>query len=286
MADKPVWIDYADVAAKLLLPVVIFWATQVYNDQAELRRSAEQKAQARAAALQAQADARDKAQQSCIDLQIKLVSVSCEGKSCTETPERQNQVLTVGQLLRAMCDRAGLKPAEPVNAAVLTASLASHDVGASAAGQQAAGRPAPRVSVAAANTTSGPSVATTAASSGAGGPRVFIQIADEAQRGDAKTVQARLAASTFNGRSLAAPGVELVGAAKAPPHTELRCFKAADCAVAGQLAAYIGGFVGRTILVRDLHARYEADAAVKPGTYELWFGPGAVLDSGSTGGGF
>ena len=285
MADRPPWLDYADVAAKLLLPAVIFGATMAYNASADQRKTEDQKQLAAAARLQAAADAIDKAQQSCLDLQLRLVSVTCDGASCANSPQRQTQIVTVGELLRERCDKAGLKLAQPVTTAVLDASTASHDVNTSAAGQQAAGRPAPVVTVAAvgAKTALAPLAAESTAQNLGGRARVYIQIADPSQRPAAESVKARLGRSTFNGQLLDAPGVQLVDAA--PPRTELRCVKVADCRVAGQLAAYISGFLGEPVSVRDLHALYENNPRARPGNFELWFAPGPIppVAGGDTG---
>ncbi len=286
MADRPAWLDYADVAAKLLLPAVIFGATMAYNASADQRKTADQKELAAAARLQAAADALDKAQQSCLDLQLRLVSVTCEGAACASSPQRQSEVVTVGELLRERCDKAGLKLTQSVTTAVLDASTATHDVNTSAAGQQAAGRPAPIVAtaVAAAKTPLSPLAVKSESQTLAGRARVYIQIADRSQRPAAERVQARLGRSTFNGQRLAAPGVQLVDAA--PARTELRCVKASDCKVAGQLAAYIGGFLGEPVDVRDLHALYENNPRARQGSFELWFAPGPippVADSAAAG---
>ncbi|HEY2709874.1 MAG TPA: hypothetical protein VGI95_17635 [Caulobacteraceae bacterium] len=280
--------DVADLVSKLVLPIVILIATFWYDGSENKRKSTEATAQREAADKQAQAAQALSTQQNCIDLRIKLISVQCVGKDCSTSADVTSQIVSLGQLLSSLCtkpDAANSAPvAASVKAAVLNASQVTHDVNVSAAGQQVAGVPPPAVSVAPANVAATPSAGLQAATAAPGRDRVFIQFADPAQAAAASALRTRLNASTFNSQALISPGVQKV--TKAPGRTELRCFKAADCAQANQLAAYIGAIVGQPVVVRDLHLRFEADASVKQGNFELWFGPGAISINESGGGGF
>lgn len=284
MAEKRDWFDYVDLLSKVLLPIVILGATIAFSQQEDARKTTEEAKQQEISTIQTKADNTDRDRQSCINLEIQLVSISCEGKACDARPTRNGEVLTLAQLLHTMCSGVGLELSAPVRADVLQASAASHDVAASVAGQLAAGRAPPGVTIASATAT--PLLSPGLANAPAASPqtRVYIQYADKNQAAAASELQDRLNVANFHGRRLLAPPVQHVVAA--PNQTELRCFKKADCAVASELASYVAGQIDAPVSVRDFSQRFETDPAVRPGNFELWFGPGAIQVGSSGGGGF
>jgi hypothetical protein len=92
-------------------------------------------------------------------------------------------------------------------------------------------------------------------------PFVFVQIADERQRALAQGLVARLA-----GMGYSAPGIENVGAARAPARTEVRTQGPSDPALARWMAQHVARLVAAEVPVRALPR-----AAPKTDTYEIWF---------------
>lgn len=103
--------------------------------------------------------------------------------------------------------------------------------------------------------------------------RIFIQVATETDKPAAEAIRARLNKARYGAGPIAAPGVQTVANTLGQP--ELRCLKTADCKKAKDLATFLGVILGgKPPAIRDFSARYDANASVKAGTYELWFGPG------------
>lgn len=92
-------------------------------------------------------------------------------------------------------------------------------------------------------------------------PFVFVQIADERQRALAQGLVSRLA-----GMGYSAPGIENVGAARAPAHTEVRTQGPSDPALARWMAQHVARLVAAEVPVRALPR-----AEPKTDTYEIWF---------------
>jgi hypothetical protein len=103
--------------------------------------------------------------------------------------------------------------------------------------------------------------------------RIFIQVASAAEAPAAQVIRARLNKARYGTGPIVAPGVETV--ANTLPQPELRCLKVADCQKAQDQATFLGVIMGgKPPAIRNFSKKYEADANVKAGTYELWFGPG------------
>jgi TIR domain len=100
-------------------------------------------------------------------------------------------------------------------------------------------------------------------------PFVFIQIADERQRPLAQSVAARLAAMGYS-----APGIENVGAARAPARTEVRVQGASDPALARWMAQHLAKLVEAQVPVQTLR-----QAQSKTDTYEIWLGKPLCVQS-------
>ena len=92
-------------------------------------------------------------------------------------------------------------------------------------------------------------------------PFTFVQIADERQRALAQTVVARQASMGYS-----VPGIENVGAARAPARTEVRAHGASDPALARWMAQHLGKLTQAEVTVRTLRT-----ARPKTDTYEVWF---------------
>ena len=133
-AEKPTFMQWGDLIAKLLLPIVIAIATFLYNGADEARKREDDHKQALAAASAAKADAQVRAQQTCVDQQLKLIAVQCDGKDCAGNPDKSERIIRVGQFVKILCNNAGMQLAEPTDALVRSASIGTLDAGASAAG--------------------------------------------------------------------------------------------------------------------------------------------------------
>lgn len=248
MTDKPRWMDYADLAAKIAVPVVLFIASLHFNA----------------------AQARAHAEENCLDLQMKMFTLGCADRDCSVTQQRATTLIGFDGLISERCKNAGIAPVQQVRQVLKTASQQTNDAKVSAALQKAAGTPPPKAALPVNGPVALSQQTQTAAASSSAGPHVYVQITDEGQRDAAKALIQRLRGSTFNGATIAADGPELVQGYPLR-ETELRCLKAQDCRRAADLAAYVGLQLGREIRVRDLSARYDANARVKAGNFELWF---------------
>ena len=92
-------------------------------------------------------------------------------------------------------------------------------------------------------------------------PFAFVQIGDERQRALAQAVVAKLASLGYS-----APGIENVGAARAPARTEVRMQGASDPALARWMAQHLSKLTQSEVAVRTLRR-----AQPKTDTYEIWF---------------
>lgn len=120
--------------------------------------------------------------------------------------------------------------------------------------------------------------ATTAAPSASGdlAPRVYIQIAESAQRSVVEEFRRRLSARDLRGAAILAPGIELVKAS--PPQTVLRCFRANECRDDGPaLIAVVNSLLeAPQARLEDLSARYGESTSIRDRHFELWFAAGEV----------
>lgn len=277
MGDRPVWMDYVDLAAKIAVPLAIFFATAQFNQRTALAH----------------------AEENCLDLQIRLFGLGCGDANCTVTAARATTLLGFDRLIGERCERAGIEPVQQVRQVLVDASKQVTEVSLSADLQRAGGEPAPANAAPAASPVQlapqtqaelGP-VAATAGGIGGGaaappapapagspalvarrqaGPRIFVQITNPAQREAATALIDRISDSTLGGVRLSAFGPEYVRGYPLT-HTELRCLKVTDCAQASDLATYIGTQLNTPVTVRDLSALYDANKKVPRGNYELWF---------------
>lgn len=110
---------------------------------------------------------------------------------------------------------------------------------------------------------------------------LYIQIASEAQRGPARALARGLEGQVVAGRPITVPGIELV--ARPPAANDLRCLKPDDCALNAELAQFLSQKAGVPVKPLSLAARFGADPAVRPGTFELWFAPGGLPAEGGSG---
>ncbi len=257
MSDRPIWMDYTDLATKVAVPVAVLIATMWFNHAAEERR-----------ALTASEDAKQQRRQECIDNRLKLTTTACQDESCTVKGERAVYIVELSQITADMCEAAGVRISKSLARTVASAVAASGDAEATGQTASALGVATP---VEKATTITAAPIAAAASEQAGPAPRVYIQIAEEAQRAGARDLITRLTVSRLKGRKLIGMGPELVSRVT---RDELRCMKASDCSQASGLATYLGLLLGRKITPVDLSARYENSAAVRPGHYELWLAPG------------
>ena len=114
------------------------------------------------------------------------------------------------------------------------------------------------------------------------GPRLYVHIAAEAQRGGAEQLEAALERLNLDRGRLVVPGVEVVKAY--PSRAVLRCFDAVVCReqaprLLGQINARLDSPL---VQLEDLSERY-GGKGVRPDQYELWFPPGDIRLRSETG---
>jgi hypothetical protein len=103
--------------------------------------------------------------------------------------------------------------------------------------------------------------------------RVYIHVASADQQEAAESLASGMNNKTIGGATIEAPSVELV------PNVgdnSIRCFTAADCARVGEISKWVNRHVAEPKLQpKDLRAAFPK---AKPGTYEIWFRPGAAIE--------
>lgn len=108
------------------------------------------------------------------------------------------------------------------------------------------------------------------------GSQVYIHIADESQRAMARRIERLIERSTFQGRPVLVPGIELVRTS--PRRAELRCFRVADCKGYGErLVELLDPLLQDPVVLADLSASYGATAQIRPRQYELWLASDSAL---------
>lgn len=122
--------------------------------------------------------------------------------------------------------------------------------------------------------------APTAAAAGHVAPRLWIYIADEAQRAAAQALEARLRTTRIGGVMPELPGIVLVKTA--PARSMLRCFRPEECGSDGTaLAGAIGAMLRTpTVVLEDFSTLYGSSTTVRARHYELWFAPGPIRIAG------
>ena len=149
-----------------------------------------------------------------------------------------------------------------------------------AAAAPAAGVPvAPTPAASAAPSSVAPEAPATSAAVAAVPPppsiRLFIQIADASQRDAANRLASSWAGGTIDGITVVVPGVQLV---RSDPENTIRCTQPAACARLAPVAAWVNGRLASPQLKPiDISRLYGSNAGIRPGTYELWFGPGEIV---------
>jgi hypothetical protein len=260
--SKPVWMDYADLALKALVPIAVLFGTLWVNLQLEHRREA----------------------QACIDAQMDLIEFVCgdQARACTPSPERTRQIANVVGLVKSRCPGQPL-PVQLTNLAVsVTAASGSADATAKVAEAAAGPTTSAKPEVVTVANAPAPLEAREVASVEARpAPRLYIQYKLASQKDAAERFRQAVLASTFQGRKIVAPGMEFTprsGVTK----TELRCVTKSDCGWAPGLAAYLGAVLGGGPLpVKDISARYRGGAPSRP--YEIWFGDEPIVVNGVAG---
>lgn len=111
--------------------------------------------------------------------------------------------------------------------------------------------------------------------------RFWLHIVDESQRADAQKLATSWAGRSIGGVTIVVPGIEL---AQSDPEDTIRCTKRAACA--GERFKPVTDWVnanldGRSLRPVDLSRTYGNARGIRPGTYELWFGPGPIAAKGS-----
>lgn len=110
------------------------------------------------------------------------------------------------------------------------------------------------------------------------GVLLYIHIAGEGQAAAARTLARRLQAGVMPvvAAAVTVPDIAVVKAA--PAQSLLRCFQPAECRSDGKalLAVINDSLRAPRVTLDDVSARYGDSRGVRPGTYELWFAPGAI----------
>jgi type II secretory pathway pseudopilin PulG len=107
-------------------------------------------------------------------------------------------------------------------------------------------------------------------------PRIYIQIAEPAQRAPASSLRERIAGIKVGGVTPVVPGIELVKASV--PRSVLRCFDSDECRTEGTaLTGAINALLASPNLVlEDLSERYGQSKSIRARHYEIWFATGDI----------
>lgn len=263
MADRPFWMEYADLASKWMVPIAVLGATAWLTAHS----SAQQ--------------AKDTRLRACIDKQFQLADFACKNGDCEKLTDAQGtQLVHLTRAVASVCDGTNFEITEGVQDQVRSASASTNNVRVAAQVADALGTQARVITVSAQNGQPAAASVTTAVSPGpvsAAGARslLYVQISEDAQRAAAGDLIKRLDQVTFRGSRLEALGPDL----KPINRTQLRCFTHADCQSAPGLASFVSAVMGAPIPVVDLSARYDR-AHPRPEQYELWIAPGQISIAG------
>ena len=107
-------------------------------------------------------------------------------------------------------------------------------------------------------------------------PRIYIQIAEPAQRAAASSLREKIAGIKVGGVAPVVPGIELV---KSPvSRSVLRCFDSDECRTEGtELTGALNALLARPNLVlEDLSERYGQSKSIRARHYEIWFATGDI----------
>ncbi len=224
-------------------------------------------------------------QQRCIELStayIDLLKKAATEVDSGDAPSIQEanykNLLFNHDLRQAVCKRAGfaqdLGLPSKTDLEQQLASPSPPDQGPAPVSVASASPPGPPQAAASAPNVAAPSPP--APPRPAGTPlRLFVQIHDESQLGNANALMQWLRTMNLDNHPLVVLGPEKVPSAN---ENSLRCLKREDCKLVGRLAALISTqLAGANLQTLDLSGRYESAPMVKPGTFELWFGPGPIM---------
>ena len=267
---KPTWMEWADLAAKWMVPIAVVVGGAVISQNANEGRD------------------RDTRLQSCIDKQFKLFDSVCAGNDCASAGEAKTKSLTLlAGAVKEVCKGTPFESVTAVDQAVKTLAVSTRGdiaqkgnliaavVGAPLQNQSKADVDRILVDSIRLDASLPPAAAS---GSRALDPRLYVQIGDQQQRGPAKLLISKLNGAPFVGGKLLALGPDL----QTPVHqTQLRCTKIVDCASADALASYISGVLGQPVSVVNLSRKYETSPKVRANHYELWIAPGPIKVAGT-----
>jgi hypothetical protein len=263
MAERPGWMDYADLASKWMVPIAVLGATAWLTAHS----SAQQE--------------KDTRLRACIDKQFQLADFACKNANCASLTDAQGaQLVHLTKAVASVCDGTNFTITQGVQDQVKSASASTNDVRLTAQVADALGAQPHVITV------SGPDmhnsgsfkVGTYASHSFSGNnrPLLYVQISEDSQRAGAADLIKRLDQVTFRGATLNAQGPDL----KPINQTQLRCLTRSDCQSASELASFVSALLGVSVPVVDLSARYDRPA---PRPYELWIAPGQLQVATRTG---
>lgn len=108
------------------------------------------------------------------------------------------------------------------------------------------------------------------------GLRVYIHIAEDGQRAEAKRFGEMLARFDLGDVRPQVPGVELV--ARSPSRSVLRCFRPDECRNDGERLVKVANsmLLRPTLVLEDLSARYAKSTDIRPRHFEIWFAAGEI----------
>jgi hypothetical protein len=265
MADRPLWMEYADLLAKFAVPLAVVAATAVVG-----YCSSQRQVQANAQQL------KDTRLQACIDKQFLLANFGCKDGVCGPLSNDQGYKLAnLSRAVSSLCEGTGFGIATGVQDQVKSFGASTNSATIAAVVSSALGtKPQTTVATSANSAAVPPAIATTATAAVPGGaaPALFIQISDVSQRASAALLMDRLRKVTFRGQQLRVFGSEIrpIGT------TQLRCVTRTDCASAPELASFISAVMQINVPVTDLSRIYDARLKGRSGNYELWIAPGPI----------
>ena len=104
--------------------------------------------------------------------------------------------------------------------------------------------------------------------------RLFIHIASESQRPAAEAVAAAWSGRSIGSSTIVVPGIELV---EGNSDNSLRCTRSDTCAMAEEVLGWVNRSLAAPRLRKvDLSRSYRDARRIRPGTFEVWFGPGQI----------
>ncbi len=108
------------------------------------------------------------------------------------------------------------------------------------------------------------------------GPRLYVHIAEDSQRGDARKLELALAQTEIDNQPLIIPGIQWVK--EFPSSAQLRCFDRTDCeTLAPRVLQEINRqLVSPKVELEDMSDRY-GQSETLPGQLELWFPRGEIV---------